>query len=94
MLVYASALEDHAKYRKINLMEAKVEQMKEKVSETMVVDPTLEPATIVDKVLNDLKKWMAIQRMNCWQSSTGARESLILVKDSYSLKSIYSFHMI
>ena len=34
-------------------MDAKMEEMKEKMTELIMCDPTLEPDTIVDKVLND-----------------------------------------
>ena len=53
VLVYATPVELHAEFHEIDLMNAKVEEMKEKMAEIMMRDPTLEPATIVDKVLND-----------------------------------------
>ena len=51
--MYASPVEWHYKYHAIDLMEAKAEEMKEKMTEMMRQDPTLEPSTIIDKVLND-----------------------------------------
>ena len=53
VLVYASPLELHAQFHEVDLMISKVEEMKEKMTELMIQDTTLEPATIIDKVLND-----------------------------------------
>ena len=53
MLVWASPVDDHAKFHEINLMDAKSEQLNEKMTEVMKKDPTLEPSTVLDKVLNN-----------------------------------------
>ena len=57
-LVYASPLELHAQFHEVDLMTSKVEEMKEKMTELMIQDPTLEPATNIDKVLNDFTETM------------------------------------
>ena len=53
MLVYAIPVETNTGFNKIDFMDAKVEEMKEKMTELITWDPTLEPDTIVDKLLND-----------------------------------------
>ena len=53
VLVYAIPVETNTGFNKIDFMDAKVEEMKEKMTELITWDPTLEPDTIVDKLLND-----------------------------------------
>ena len=59
--MYASPAELHYPYHAIDLMEAKTEEMNEKMTEMMRTDPTLEPSTIIDNVLNDFTDSMAGQ---------------------------------
>ena len=46
-------MEDHARYHKIDLIDTKSEELKEKTTELMKADPTLDPSIVIDKVLNE-----------------------------------------
>ena len=52
-LVWASNVEDHASYHEIDLMDAKSEELKEKMTELMKADPILDPSIVIDKILNE-----------------------------------------
>ena len=52
VLVWASQTELHERYHEIDLIDAKCEEMKESMTEVMMKDPTLEPSTVIDKVVH------------------------------------------
>ena len=58
MLVWASPVDDHAKFHEINLIDAKSKELNEKMTEVMKKDPTLEPSTVLDKVLNNAELYV------------------------------------
>ena len=66
MLVWASPVDDHAKFHEIDLMDAKSEQLNEKMTEVMKKDPTPEPSTVLDKGLN-IAKLNLLSRSFCSQ---------------------------
>ena len=51
--MWASNVNDHARYHEVDLMDAKSEELKEKMTELMQSDPTLDPSMVIDKVLNE-----------------------------------------
>ena len=58
VLVYASDLEEHARYHSVDPMDAKDEELKEKMTELIRKDPTLDPSVVIDTILNNFTEGM------------------------------------